>query len=58
MEKWGNHPALYAFEPVNEPWEKSDFGLLKYFYQQAREIIRKVNPNVIFTFHDGFVYSA
>ena len=20
MNMWGNHPAVYALEPVNEPW--------------------------------------
>jgi glucan 1,3-beta-glucosidase len=29
MAKWGNHPALYALEPVNEPWEHSDLPTLK-----------------------------
>lgn len=24
MERWGHHPALYALEPVNEPWWNSD----------------------------------
>ena len=24
VNEWGNHPALYAIEPVNEPWEKTD----------------------------------
>jgi len=24
VDRWGNHPALYAIEPVNEPWPQSD----------------------------------
>jgi len=58
MALYGKHPALYAFEPVNEPWWNSDYEVLKNFYRQARNIIRDVNPNVIFTFHDGFDFSA
>jgi glucan 1,3-beta-glucosidase len=58
MALYGQHPALYAFEPVNEPWWGSDYEVLKSFYRQARTIIRDVNPNVIFTFHDGFDFSA
>jgi hypothetical protein len=54
MERWGNHPALYALEPLNEPWWSSDLDTLKYFYKAAREEVRKVNPDVIFVFHDGF----
>ena len=33
MERWGHHPAVYAFEPVNEPWEHSDMPTLKDFYR-------------------------
>lgn len=58
MARFGSHPALYAFEPINEPWWNSDYDVLKNYYRQAREIIRTVNPNVIFTFHDGFSFSA
>jgi hypothetical protein len=58
MALYGQHPALYAFEPVNEPWWGSDYDVLKSYYRQARNIIRDVNPNVIFTFHDGFDFSA
>ena len=24
LKEWGHHPAVYAIEPVNEPWDKSD----------------------------------
>ena len=33
MEKYGHHPAVYAFEPVNEPWWNSDLVTLKNFYR-------------------------
>ena len=66
MALYGQHPALYAFEPVNEPWWGSDYEVLKSFYRQARTIIRDVNPNVIFSrsttafislFQDGMISS-
>jgi len=58
MERYGRHPALYAFEPINEPWWNSDYAVLKGYYRAARNIIRSINPDVIFTFHDGFMYDA
>ena len=58
VDRYGNHPALYAFEPLNEPWWGSDYNVLKSYYRQARDIIRNKNPNVVFTFHDGFTFSA
>lgn len=24
VDEWGHHPAVYAIEPVNEPWEFTD----------------------------------
>jgi len=57
MAKWGNHPALYALEPVNEPWEHSDLPTLKQFYRDCRAAIREVNDEVIFVFHDAFISS-
>lgn len=55
MEKWGHHPALYALEPVNEPWGSSDHEVLMDFYRSARDAVRAVNPDVIFVFHDSFL---
>ena len=40
MLKWGNHPAVYALEPVNEPWWSSDQNVLKQFYRNCREVVR------------------
>ena len=54
MERWGHHPALYAVEPVNEPWWNSDLVTLKEFYRRCREAIRKINADIIFVFHDAF----
>ena len=29
LDKWASHTALYAIEPVNEPWGNSDMSVLK-----------------------------
>ena len=58
MNAWGHHPAVYAVEPVNEPWEKSDFPTLKNFYRSVRAVIREINPEVKFVFHDAFTPRA
>ncbi len=33
MNRWGHHPALYALEPVNEPWWNSNYDVLKDYYR-------------------------
>ena len=58
MLKWGNHPAVHALEPVNEPWWNSDLPTLKNFYRSCREVIRSINSDVLFVFHDSFITSA
>ncbi len=37
VDRWGSHPAVFAIEPVNEPWIKSDFPTLRDFYRRVRE---------------------
>lgn len=54
MLKWGSHPAVYALEPANEPWDKSDLPTLFDFYRRVRATIREINPAVKFVFHDSF----
>jgi hypothetical protein len=54
MKRWGHHPAMYALEPVNEPWWNSNYDVLKDYYRQVRNEMRKINPDVLFVFHDGF----
>jgi len=58
MNKWGFHEALYALEPVNEPWWNSDLPTLKSFYKTTRNIVRNINPKIIFVFHDSFLSNA
>ena len=52
---WGNHPAVYAIEPVNEPWEFSDQWALKIFYRNVRHFMREHAPHLKFVFHDSFL---
>ena len=40
LDTWGNHPAVYAIEPVNEPWWCSDLDVLKTFYRDVRNMMR------------------
>jgi len=54
LDRWGNHPALYALEPMNEPWYQSDMSVLKTFYRHVRRIILDKAPHVKFVFHDAF----
>lgn len=58
MNAWGNHPALYAVEPVNEPWWATPRDWLSNFYTQARDIVRNANPDTLFVFHDAFDSSS
>jgi len=58
LEEWGNHPALAAIEPVNEPWWCSPMDLLKAFYRDVRKLIRDYNPDIKFVFHDAFHSSS
>ena len=36
LDRWGSHPAVYALEPMNEPWWNSDLSVLKTFYRNVR----------------------
>jgi len=54
LDKWGHHPAVYAIEPVNEPWDKSDQWALKLFYRNVRHFMREKAPHLKFVFHDSF----
>ena len=56
VDRWGTHPALYAIEPVNEPWLHSDMPTLKSFYRTVRENMRQKAPHLVFVFHDAFQF--
>jgi len=54
MKEWGNHPAFYALEPVNEPWWNSPREWLSDYYRQARDVVHSYNKDALFVFHDAF----
>ena len=41
LDTWGDHEALYAIEPVNEPWWNTDLSVLKDFYRDIRTMMRE-----------------
>ena len=52
--RWGNHPALIGFEPVNEPWKYTDLRVLKILYRDVRKMMQRLAPDKYFVFHDSF----
>ena len=58
LTKWGDHQALYAIEPVNEPWWCSDIDTLKNFYRDVRNMMREQQPRLKFVFHDSFHFDS
>ena len=58
LKEWGDHPAVYAIEPVNEPWWSSDLALLKGFYRSVHKMMKERAPRLKFVFHDAFHYDA
>ena len=45
LQRWGNHSAFYAFEPVNEPVKPdAKAWLLKEFYRSARKLVQRYAP--------------
>ncbi len=54
-QKYGQHPALYGIELLNEPRDVVPLEILQQFYQDAYARLRKyLNPQVAIVFHDGF----
>jgi hypothetical protein len=53
LQRWGSHPALIGFEPVNEP-KNTNLVVLKDFYRQVRKLVQRYAPQAYFVFHDGF----
>jgi glucan 1,3-beta-glucosidase len=54
-EKYGNHPALFGIELLNEPSNQIQVEILKNFYLEAYSEIRKYAwPKVAIVFHDSF----
>ena len=44
LKKFGSHPALIGFEPVNEPWLTNDIVLLSDFYRKVRKLVQRYSP--------------
>jgi len=58
LDTWGDHEALYAIEPVNEPWGSSDLNVLMQFYRDVRAMMKEQQPRLKFVFHDAFHFDA
>ncbi len=54
-QKYGNHPALYGMELLNEPSPELPLDTLQQFYQDAYTHVRKyLKPNAAVVIHDSF----
>jgi len=54
-QKYGQHPALYGIELLNEPRDVVPLEILQQFYQDAYVRLRKhLDPQVAVVFHDSF----
>jgi glucan 1,3-beta-glucosidase len=54
-QKYGQHPALFGIELLNEPRDQVPLEILQQFYQDAYVRLRKhVDPRVAIVFHDSF----
>ena len=54
LQRWGKHPALIGFEPVNEPWWFTDLRVLKILYRDVRKLVKEHAPGKYFVFHNSF----
>lgn len=54
LKRYGSHPALIGFEPVNEPYATNDIHLLMDFYRVVRKLVQRYAPQAYFVFHDSF----
>ena len=57
IQAWGNHPALYAIEAANEPWDK-EINVLKDYYRTVRAHIKKTAPHLKFVFYAAGEFSG
>lgn len=54
LKKFGSHPALIGYEPVNEPLQTTDIHLLADYYRAVRKLVQRYSPHAYFVFHDSF----
>ena len=57
LQAWRDHPALYAIEAANEPWDKR-LDVLKDYYRTVREHMKKVAPHLKFVFYAAGEFSG
>lgn len=54
-QRYGQHPALFGIELLNEPRDQVPLKILQQFYQDAYARLRKyLHPQVAVVFHDSF----
>lgn len=54
-QKYGNHPALYGIELLNEPRRDVPLDILQQFYRDSYARMRKfLSPDVAIVIHDSF----
>jgi len=58
VESFHTHPAVIAFEPVNEPWAATPLPLLKEFYWKVYILVQKRAPHWVTVLHDSFRFST
>ena len=56
LQRWGNHSAFGAFQPINEPWQNTPLEPLKDLYRKVRKLVQRYAPQADFIFHDAFIY--
>lgn len=54
VQTYGQHPAVWGFETLNEPDRKMSLRLLAEYYQQAQQIVLKHAPSKQVFGHDSF----
>ena len=54
-QRYGDHPALYGMELLNEPRPEVQLDILQQFYEDGYTRVRKhLNPDVAVIIHDSF----
>ena len=57
IKRYAQYNSTFAaFEPVNEPWENSNFDILKAFYRANKENLNTFSPDTTFVFHNAFTF--
>lgn len=54
IDMYKNHPAVFAIEPLNEPWIYTPSTVLKDFYYDIYKYMNFNAPRLKFIFHDSF----